>query len=125
MNAKVYRTTVLAMIAIAVIAPLAVMLLVDFNTGLIFLLFGLLYSVYTIVNGKLLRSIDAEGERDDRHAAARQNRGSTIYVPLLDDAGNPLDPAAAERLLARARLMAGPRETVVGVERTPAEARKL
>lgn len=109
------------------VVPLGLMIFTDLPYAGALFLIGLICAYQVWRGRRMLEEIDdfdQAGERQ-RRAAERQNRGTTIYVPLLDDAGAPLDPAAAERLLARARMMAGPRETVVGVERTPADARKL
>ena len=47
----------------------------------------------------------------------QSERARTVWVSLLDDAGQPLPEDQAQQKLAQARAQAGPRDMVVGVKR--------
>ncbi len=112
-----YQTTkkiVMVIVAIALIGPL---ILVTQNPtfGAIALLIGLATIVQSL---RYLRHIASHNRKENnQHTSKRQDQSRTVYVSLLDDSGVPLDEAVAAARLNKARLMAGPRDTVIGVKR--------
>jgi hypothetical protein len=108
---RMQLTVFLAVLAI----PLAIGLW-DRQAGVVAFLIGLFIAMRAI---RVLRADAANSLLDDpsyqRLQQHQGERGRTIWVSLLDDQGQPLDAAAAERKLAQARKAAGPRDMVVGV----------
>ena len=104
----------LGVLVAAIVGPIAIMLWKPQIGGLLFLL-GLAIAARCIY---LIRMIHTEGaQQDQAQLYSRRDRGQTIFVQLVDDHGNDLDPATAEARLAAANLRAGPRDMVVGVRR--------
>src|SRR5689334_18958332 len=56
-----------------------------------------------------------ERARQEEALLARQDRGQTILVQLVDDNGIPLPFDIAQARLTTAQRQAGPRDTVIGV----------
>lgn len=100
----------IAMIAFSLIGPSA-LLFWNPEIGGLTLLLGLIVASRCI---RLLRMVQDSSE-SGTHRLARDDRGQTVFVQLVDDEGNDLEPALAQARLAAARLMAGPRDTVIGV----------
>jgi hypothetical protein len=104
----------LTVICLSIIGPILVMFWNVQLGGLLFLV-GLLLAARCI---GLVRSIQMEGAVQDGVAlSARQNRGRTIFVQLVDDHGNALPADVVQARLAAAHQNAGPRDTVIGVHR--------
>jgi hypothetical protein len=104
----------IGVLVVAIVGPIAIMLWKPQIGGLLFLL-GLFVAARCLY---LIRTITTEGARQDQaQLYSRRDRGQTIFVQLIDNDGNDLDPATAQARLAAANLRAGPRDTVIGVRR--------
>ncbi len=82
----------------------------------IVLVIGLAASGVLIGNLLLLERRRARSQYDGP-ARPRTEAGQTIYVPMVEDNGEPLPRAEQARRLADARRVAEPRDTVVPVNR--------
>ena len=115
MDERRQRRMQLAIVAFTLLGPL-VMAVWSPEWAAIFLLLGLIVALRAL---RVLRATALEDLGDDpslqRMHHLQGERGRTVWVSLLDDNGQPLDAAAAERKLAQARATAGPRDMVVGV----------
>ena len=111
---KLTKNVVIVIIAIALIGP-PILVMYNPTLGAIALFAGLITIIRSL---RYLRYIERQDHQEtDRHALRRQDQGRTVYVSLLDEAGVPLDEAAAAARINKARLLAGPRDTVIGVKR--------
>ncbi len=114
MSDRVERRLLLGLIGLVIFGPVAVMMW-NLRLGVVLLLLGLIVAYQ---GSRMLRALNAEGAvQDQQYLYSRRDRGRTIYVELVDDDGNELQPSVAEQRLAEARLNAGPRDTVIGVRR--------
>jgi hypothetical protein len=116
---KTTRITLIVIVACSFIIPLAAFAMGNRQLGSILLLAGL-FTAYRCFGVWMRLGRERDPERD-RLASARQNQARTVMVPLLDESGVALDEASAARALQQARLRAGPRDTVIGVQRRPSE----
>jgi len=116
---KATRITLIVIMVCSFAIPIAVMATGDQRLGAILLVAGLFVAYRSL---QLWSNLGRERDPDrERLAGARQNQSRTVMVPLLDENGAALDEAAAARALQQARLRAGPRDTVIGVQRRPSE----
>ena len=119
MDNQATRITLITTIICSFAIPIVLLVFGDRQLGGILLVVGLLITYRSL---RALSNLGHERDPDrDRLASARQNQARTVMVPLLDENGVALDEAAAARLLQQARLRAGPRDTVIGVQRRPSE----
>jgi hypothetical protein len=104
----------LGLMAISIGGPL-LLILWNPQVGGILMLLGLVIAARCI---NLIRSMHMTNSVDDTTVLmARQNRARTIFVSLLDEQGQPLPTEIAQARLATAYQDAGPRDTVIGVQR--------
>ncbi len=111
------RRVQLIVIVVVLVGPL-VLAIWRPEWGTVLFLLGLFIALRAM---RVMRADALRELRDDRGYQRMQQhqgeRGHTIWVSLLDEGGQPLSEAAAERKLAEARAQAGPRDMVVGVKR--------
>lgn len=108
------KTFVRILTVASVLVPISIMFW-NVQWGVIALLLGLFTLGRAI---QTLRTMHLEGTLADQDALYQKaNRGQTIYVQLVDDAGVALPVELANAKLAAAQQQAGPRHTVLGVHR--------
>ncbi|NTW97277.1 MAG: hypothetical protein HGB28_01855 [Oscillochloris sp.] len=108
------RIFFLIVIVAALVVPVLVALRYPVIGGALFLVGATL--AWRNMRLVLLTTHDRDPADQRRRAQARE-QARMIFVQLVDDQGNDLDPATCESRLAAARLHAGPRDTVIGVRR--------
>jgi hypothetical protein len=119
MDNKAPRITLNVIIACSFILPLLVIAFGDQRLGAILLVAGLATTYQALrLRSRLSRQVDPQRQRIANY---RRDQARTVMVPLLDESGVALDEASAARALQQARLRAGPRDTVIGVQRRPSE----
>jgi hypothetical protein len=115
MDERRQRRIQLAIVAFTLVGPLVVAVWSP-EWAALALLLGLIIALRAL---RVMRADALNARSDDPSLQRMQHlqgeRGRTVWVSLLDDNGQPLDAAAAERKLAQARAAAGPRDMVVGV----------
>lgn len=108
------KTFIRILIVVLIILPLGMMLW-NIQWGVIAMVFCLATAGRAI---RTLQVMQIEGTLADQDALNRKaNSAQTIYVQLIDDAGNPLPATLAKERVALAQRNAGPRDTVLGVHR--------
>ncbi len=105
-----------AILITVLLVPLAIALW-DPQVAVLAFLLGLFIAMRAI---RFLRTQAVDSLLDDpahqRLQHLQGERGRTVWVSLLDDAGQPLSETAAQQKLAQAKSAAGPRDMVVGVK---------
>lgn len=116
MYEKTQQRTAQIIIALAIVIPLLV-LLWNVRLGVLLLFIGLFiaYNAVRLINES--KRMERLQQYDARVEQSQSNQARLVYVQLVDDNGVELAPEVQEAKLARARLAAGPRDTVVGVKR--------
>jgi hypothetical protein len=108
------RIFFLTVIVVALVAPILIALRYPTVGGALFIVGALL----AWRNIRLLRhTTPGDDPAERRRRAQARDQGRTIFVQLVDDLGNELDPAICATRLAAARCAAGPKDSVVGVRR--------
>ncbi len=108
------RLFFLIVIVVALVAPILIALHYPLVGGVLFLVGAMV----AWRNVRLLSFITkGDDPAEQRRRAQARDQGRTIFVQLVDDRGNELDPATCEARVAAARRGAGPRDTVIGVRR--------
>lgn len=109
------RRTWRIMMVVVLVVPVLVMFW-NLRVGALLLLFGLFtaYRALRLINASLRME---QAERNSRLEQTRANQARLVYVQLVDEQGVELPPDVQQAKLAQARLLAGPRDTVVGVKR--------
>jgi flagellar hook-basal body complex protein FliE len=102
----------MGMIAFSLIGPL-VLLFWNPEVG------GILLLLSFIVTSRCLRLLRmaADTSETEEQRQSQDNRGQTVFVQLVDDQGNDLEPTQVQARIAAAQLTAGPRDLVIGVRR--------
>ena len=101
-------------IGIALIAPLIVMIW-SLQLGALLLAIGMLLTTQLV--RRLRRRPDYGDQVMQRYDSRPDEYSNTIYVQLIDDHGNELDPVSAAERMAEAAERAGPHDVVIGVKR--------